>query len=65
MTLYSIDYHRARDLRRLAESEGELAAIERLADFRGDERDVRLAAELYRREGEGANAAELLAFLEP
>jgi hypothetical protein len=62
---YFIGYSTAKQLRPLTESERESAAVERLADFRGDENDVRLAAELFRRVGEGANAAELLRLVAP
>jgi hypothetical protein len=55
----------ARELRRLAECEQEHAAIARLAGFVGEAADVQTAAEIYRRAGEGANAADLLRQLDP
>lgn len=60
MTTYFIGYTQARELLLAAESAGEQAAVDRLADFRGDERDMRIAVAIYERLGEGANAAELL-----
>lgn len=62
-TTFSIGYIHARWLRKLAESRGELAAVDRLERGEGDEADVRLAAALYQRNGEGANAADLLRML--
>ena len=62
---YSIGYSTAKLLRPLTESESEKAAIARLEDFKGSERDLRVAAALFLRAGEGANAAELLRLLDP
>ena len=64
-TLYSIDYTRAKRLRGLAQGGAEEAAIDRLEEFRGDADDVRTAAALYQRAGDGANAADLLRMLPP
>lgn len=64
---YSVGYSHARNLRRIWEAlgggESELAAIDRLAEFRGTAADVRSAARLYAEAGDGANAAELLRVL--
>jgi hypothetical protein len=65
MTEYSIDRTRCKALRVIAESDKEVAAIDRLEEFRGCEQDVRLAAALYQRAGDGENAAELLRMLPP
>ena len=61
---YEIGYVQARELRLLVECEQERGAVDRLARFKGDERDVRTVAEIYRRIGEGANAAEMMRMLE-
>jgi len=50
----------ARDLTAIAESASELATIRRLEEFRGDEQDVRVAAAMYERVGEHANALTML-----
>jgi len=62
---YFLGYGSAKALRKLAECGREQAAIDRLERFEGDESDVRLAAEIYKRVGEGANAAHLLRSLAP
>jgi len=64
MTTYSICYGQEKKLRAIAESRGELAAISRLADFEGTAEDVRCAAAIYTRVGEGGNAADLLRCVE-
>src|ERR1041385_3567475 len=61
---YSISRSWAGHLHWLAESASEGAAIDRLEDGRGRAEDVLVAAELYRRVGEDANAAEVLRMLE-
>lgn len=60
-----IGYSVVQQLRPLAESECEHAAILRLSEARGDESDMRVAAAIYERVGEGANAQELLRMLQP
>lgn len=62
---YHVGYSVAKELSILAEGARELAAIERLANFRGDRNDVITAAAIYDRAGEGANAAELRRLLPP
>lgn len=62
---HSIGYLIAKQLRPLVECEREKAAIARLLEFRGNEADLRLAASLFERVGESANANELLRALGP
>jgi hypothetical protein len=57
--LYSVGYAHARRLRTLAAGT-ECAAIDRLADFRGDEQDLRAAVAIYERAGDADAAAHLL-----
>lgn len=56
---HSIGHTQARKLRPLAECEQEHGAINRLVEFRGNNRDIELCAAMYERADEGANAAEL------
>ena len=65
MTAYSIGYSWARALRRMPADEAELDAVERLADERGTEGDVRAVAALLVRQGHGDAARELLRILPP
>ena len=58
--LFGVERDVALDLWPLIESGRELATIERLERWEGDESDLRVAASLYERAGEGANAAALL-----
>lgn len=56
---YEIGRVAARTLRRLAATVREVAALDRLAEFRGSASDVELAARLYERAGERQLADEL------
>ncbi len=60
-TEFHVCYQQAKRLRTLAKCDQERAAIERLHLFHGTEIDLRLAASIYERAGEGTLAVELLA----
>ena len=59
---YSIGYTTAKQLRSLA-CEDEMAAIERLLDFRGDAQDMRLVASIFEGAGETKEAQLLLSMI--
>lgn len=61
---YQIGYALERSLRRMASTRPERDAIDRLAEFRGTERDVRMLAKLAGAEGSPMIADQLLALLE-
>lgn len=61
--LYSISYAECRELRALASTHSERAAVMRLFDFKGDEQDVLTAAGIYSFRGRADDAARLLRLL--
>jgi hypothetical protein len=60
-----IGYATARLLRQSAKSMAERDAIQRLAEFRADEKDALLAAAVAKRSGDYELAAELLRLVKP
>lgn len=61
---YSIDHTRACELRKLAVSDTERAAVDRLEEFEGDANDIISAAYIYTRARRSGDGRALLAMLE-